>query len=248
MPQKDSTPLNKVLNAALDLVFPRSCICCGDSINHALYDFICTQCADRLVKCLPPACTTCGYPFYGEYISAKSCPHCTELNPLFEQGKALFIAKGVGRRILHELKYRQGMYVLKDLFSMVNLSKHYLDYIRNTTLVPVPLHPARLRERGFNQSEQIARMLVRCAGDTVNMEKLLVRKRYTKSQTSLNRKKRDQNVKNAFALAPNSVLNPNKSYIIVDDVFTTGSTLNACAKVLRKAGANHLKVATIGHG
>ena len=131
---------------------------------------------------------------------------------------------------------------------MVNRSKHYLEYISDATLVPVPLHPTKLRERGFNQSEQIAKMLVRCTGGNASIENLLVRKYYTKSQTCMNRTKRSQNVKNAFALVPDTVLDSKKSYILVDDVFTTGSTLNACAQVLRKAGATCLKVATIGHG
>lgn len=140
------------------------------------------------------------------------------------------------------------MYLMEDLASMVANSEHYLSYIQHATLVPVPLHPTRLRERGFNQSEQIAQMLSSCAGASVRVKKLLIRKRYTESQTFLNRSKRYQNVKNAFALASDTVLNPHKSYIIIDDVFTTGSTLNACAQVLRNAGAVHLKVATIGHG
>ena len=85
-------------------------------------------------------------------------------------------------------------------------------------------------------------------GNNSQIERLLVRKQYTQSQTHLNQAERYQNVKNAFALAPDTVLIPNRHYIIIDDVFTTGSTLNACARVLRKAGATHLKVATIGHG
>ncbi len=140
------------------------------------------------------------------------------------------------------------MYVLKDLARMVNRSKHYRTFLEQTILVPVPLHPVKLRERGFNQSERIARILVNCTGNSAQMEQLLVRTQYTQSQTHLNRSKRYQNVKNAFALARNAVLDSEKVYTIVDDVFTTGSTLNACARVLCKAGAKHLQVATIGHG
>ena len=256
MMQLDSTPivpknlhlLNKTFKAVLDLVFPRSCVHCNDIVDPSPYDFVCSRCASDMIKCLPPACNTCGYPFYGVIVSPKTCPHCTELDPVFDQGITLFLAKRAGRSILHELKYREGGYVLNDIFTMVKDSKHYLEYLQNATLVPVPLHPTKFRERGFNQSEQIANMLVRCTDGNARVEKLLIRKKYTQSQTCLNRSKRYQNVKNAFALAPNTVLNPNELYIIIDDVFTTGSTLNACARVLRKAGASHLKVATIGHG
>ena len=236
------------IRAALDLIFPRSCIHCGNPVENSPYDFICSECANEIIECLPPACKTCGYPFYGMIIAEKSCPHCIDLEPLFDEGKALFLAKGAGRSLLHELKYQQRPYVLKDLFRMINDSAHYLKYIRNASFVPVPLHPVKLRERGFNQSEQIAKVLTLATKGSSQIENLLVRKQYTRSQTRLNQTERYQNVKNAFALAPNTVLTQSKNYILVDDVFTTGSTLNACAHVLRKAGAIHLKVATIGHG
>lgn len=236
------------LKKALDLFFPRNCIHCGDAADTSSYDFICKLCAKDLIECVEPACCTCGYPFYGEIMLAKKCPHCAELDPAFDRGKTLFIAKGIGRSLLHELKYRRGMYILNDLARIARRSRHYLEYIRNAILVPVPLHPVRLRERGFNQSEHIAKMLVNCTGSTARVDKLLIRNQYTQSQTNLNRAARSQNVKNAFALASNTVLNPDEQYIIVDDVFTTGSTLNACAKVLRRGGANRIKVATMGHG
>ena len=217
-------------------------------VDLSPYDFICSACALEITECRPPACNTCGHPFFGDIFKVKTCPHCTELDPAFDRGKALFIAKGAGRSLIHALKYRCGSYVLNDLYRMVTQAKHYLKYIQDAVLVPVPLHPTRLRERGFNQSERIARMLVRCAGNSTRIENLLIRKHYTKSQTQLNRSERYQNVKNAFTLAPDTVLASSKPYILVDDVFTTGSTLNACAHVLRKAGAKQVKVVTIGHG
>jgi len=114
--------------------------------------------------------------------------------------------------------------------------------------VPVPLHPTKQRERGFNQSEKIAHMLAAATDGRSEVKNLLLRNRYTQTQTRLNQTERHRNVKNAFALAPNTVLFSNKQYILVDDVFTTGSTLNACASVLRDAGATRLKVVSIGHG
>jgi len=181
-------------------------------------------------------------------IAAKTCPHCIDLNPIFDLGKTLFIAKNVGRSLLHELKYQRGFYVLKDLYRMVRSTQHYLDYIQDASLVPVPLHPTKLRERGFNQSEKIATMLAAASTGGARVEHLLIRKRYTQSQTHLNRSARDRNVKNAFAMRANAVLVYDRQYILVDDVFTTGSTLNACAGVLHAAGATRLKIVTIGHG
>ena len=240
--------MNHLLKASLDLVFPRNCVHCGEAVEQSPYEFICAPCANEIQPCLPPACKTCGYPFFGAVVGPKVCPHCTDLEPVFDQGKTLFIAKTIGLSLVHQLKYHAGFYLLKDLRQMVTTSGHFLDYIQNATLVPVPLHPARLRERGFNQSEKIAQMLVEATEGRSQIENLLIRRVYTQTQTRLNHAQRHQNVKNAFALAPDAVLIPEQQYILVDDVFTTGSTLNACARVLRTAGATHLNVVTIGHG
>jgi ComF family protein len=240
--------VNRFAKAALDLVFPRSCVHCGDAIEGSPYEFVCSACEKEILPCLPPACKTCGYPFFGAVIGPRVCPHCADLEPVFDEGKTLFIAKGAGRSLLHNLKYQRGFYVLKDLRRMVTTTRHYLEYIQGAALVPVPLHPTKLRERGFNQSERIAEMLAAATTGSSQVEHLLIRSVYTQTQTRLNHAERYRNVKNAFALAPDTVLIPDKQYILVDDVFTTGSTLNACARVLRDAGATRLKVVTIGHG
>ena len=237
---------NKLLNATADLVFPRSCVHCAGIVEGPDFEFLCQHCAAEIFFSTPPACTTCGHPFWGQLAGPKTCPHCTDLQPAFDQGKTLFLAKGPARSLLHALKYQDGFYLLRDLARMVRTQRHYHDYLQGAHLVPVPLHPDKQRERGFNQSAQIARMLAKTTHATVT--NLLIRCQFTPSQTRLDRKSRHQNVKNAFALAPDAVVEPQKEYILIDDVFTTGSTLNACASVLRQAGASRLKVATIGHG
>jgi len=177
----------------------------------------------------------------------RTCPHCAELDPLFEEGKTLFLAKGPARSIVHELKYKSGFYVLEDVKAMIAQTPYYKNYFKDAILVPVPLHPTKERERGFNQSRVIAEALHAATG-AKDLQDLLLRTVYTQTQTRLSRAARHQNVKNAFALASNAVVIPDQTYILVDDVFTTGSTLNACAAVLREAGVTQLKVATLGHG
>lgn len=240
------TPAQKIINAAADLVFPRSCVHCAEIVDQSDYQFLCRSCAREVIFSTPPACSTCGYPFFGQLAGPKICPHCAELSPVFEEGKTLFLAKGPARSLLHELKYHSGFYVLNDLARMVQANPHYLDYLTDAQLVSIPLHPDKQRERGFNQSDRIAATLASVANCRVN--KLLVRTQFTQTQTRLDRAARHQNVKNAFALAPNATVIPTQQYILIDDVFTTGSTLNACAAVLRQAGAQHIKVATLGHG
>ena len=182
----------------------------------------------------------------GAIISPKQCPYCAELNPLFDQGKILFLAQGPGRSLLHELKYRHGFYVLRDIASMVLNSSDYTNYINGATLIPFPLNPAKFRERRFNQSQKLAKMLAKtCQAKVLN---LLRRTKFTQTQTRLNRHLRYQNVKNAFAIAANARVIIDDDHILIDDAFTTGSALNACAQVLRQAEAKSIRVAKIGHG
>ena len=232
----------------VDLVFPRTCVQCQVKINElANYQFLCPDCSKEIHFAHPPACTTCGYPYFGVLTGPRKCPHCAELEPVFDQGKTLFLAKGPGRTLLHELKYRKGLYILGDLSLMAQNQDHFIRYLKGARLVPVPLHKDKLRERGYNQSLYLAQTLAQIAPGASVLD-CLIRTRFTCTQTRLDRKDRFQNMKNAFALAPRISLNPKQTYILIDDVFTTGSTLNACAEALSLAGVKHIKVATLGHG
>jgi ComF family protein len=115
-------------------------------------------------------------------------------------------------------------------------------------VVPLPLSATRQRERGYNQTALLAEILVRVAGGGARVEPLLRRVVDTATQTAFDRRSRMANLKNAFALARGASLNPDQHYLLVDDVFTTGSTLNSCALALRRAGGLNLDVVTFGHG
>ncbi len=240
--------LARLAGAAADLVFPRSCVHCGGPVENPPFRHLCGACADELFLVEGPACQTCGHPFFGALEGPRTCPHCIDLVPEFDAGKTLFLAKGAGRSLLHELKYRNGRYVLRDLGTLVERASAYRRYLADARLVPVPLHPVKERERGFNQSGRIARLLCAAAGEGARVDPLLQRTRHTRSQTRLSRRERRRNMKNAFALAPGVLVDEDENYIVVDDVFTTGATLNACCRVLRQAGARNLRVVTLGHG
>ena len=237
----------QLMQALAEVFFPRSCLHCGNAVECSDYQFLCSACSRELFFSQPPTCSTCGYPFLGMLAGPRVCPHCTELDPLFEQGKTLFLAKGPARSIIHVLKYQHGFYALWDVKTMIAKAPYYKNYFKEAILVPVPLHSTKERERGFNQSLMIAKSLNE-ATTAKGLQELLVRTIYTQTQTQLSRVARLQNVKNAFALASDAVVIPNRTYILIDDVFTTGSTLNSCAAVLLGAGATQIKVATLGHG
>ena len=176
------------------------------------------------------------------------CPHCDGLHPKYGEGRTLTLFKGPARALIHALKYHKGLHALADIETLVRASPHITEFIRDAVLVPVPLHPRKERERGYNQTRLLAEALAKAAGGATRVEMLLHRVVDTPSQTTFDRRARRANLKNAFALAKGVTINPPSPYLLVDDVFTTGSTLNSCAGVLRRAGALNLNIVTFGHG
>ncbi len=212
--------------AALDLVFPRWCIGCGRE-----GEYICGACRMTLSVIDPPACARCGRPS----SSGTHCPVCTEGEAQINGIRSPFLFDGVIRRAVHEFKYNN----LRDLAPA--LAGMLYDYILNNplpgeVLVPVPLHPRRLRERGYNQSALVARELGRLSGMPV-AEGCLVRSRQAPPQVrSAGAEERRRNVAAAFTCRDRRL--EGKKVILIDDVSTSGATLDACAGVLKSAGAD----------
>jgi ComF family protein len=252
MTRLDRLHLSLRENAAglADVIFPPACVHCRNPVErdgHGLR-YVCAACAPAIDRIESPHCITCGHPFYGEVDGEKACPHCEGLMPEFDEGRTVTLFKGPVRSMIIELKYHRGLHVLRDVETFAGRSAAFLDFIRDAVLVPVPLHARKLRERGYNQAQLLAEAFARAADGETRVENLLRRVVDTETQTAFDRHTRMGNLKNAFALASRADLNPALLYIIVDDVFTTGSTVNRCAHVLRRAGALNLRVATFGHG
>jgi len=242
------TKLAEWVRGGSDVVFPPVCVQCHGLVEGSGFRHLCVRCAAQLPIVSPPCCTTCGHPFYGEVHGERLCPHCEGLAPAFREGRTAVLLKGPARTLVHELKYRRAWHVLEDMGEVVRRTPGLAEFARDAILVPVPLHPRKERERGYNQSRLLAEQLGRIAGGSTSVQSLLRRTVDTVSQTGFDRRTRRQNLKNAFALARGAVLNSEDHYILIDDVFTTGSTLNSCARVLRRAGCLNLDVITFGHG
>ncbi len=238
----------RTLDGVVDLAFPRSCVACASLVEGDRFRHLCERCAGQLSFVQGPACVTCGHPFFGASEVDHLCPHCEGLAPAFNRGKTALLCRGPARDLVHELKYHRGVYLRDDIEVIFRNCPSLIELARGAVLVPVPLHPRKLRERGFNQSAMIAEALLRAADGEARIETALVRDIDTQSQTAFDRRTRMANLKNAFALSPKAIINCTHHYILVDDVFTTGSTLNGCARVLRRAGALNLDVVTFGHG
>lgn len=232
----------------LDWVFPRYCIACEDRCTAlSPLRYLCGRCAPALNPIDPPFCPRCAYPHFGSLVGPRECPRCLKLQPAFESARSLFLLEGPARDLVHELKYHRGFFLQPDFTELFRSCYGLGEYLGDSILVPVPLHPQKLRTRGFNQSQLLCETIQRAHSGT-RVQDVLIRTRHTSSQTRLSIEGRRRNVKNAFALSPKITINTQQKYTLVDDVFTTGATLNACAQTLKKAGAQSIQVLTFGHG
>ena len=238
-----------LVRGAWQLLFPPTCLHCRKAVDDdSPLRTLCTRCARGVHHVRPPCCDVCGHPFFGEMVEDQCCPHCAPLRPAFGQGRTAVLYRGPVRSLVLELKYHQGLQVLPDLVAIFARSTEVLAHVRGASLVPVPMHPRKERERGYNQTGLIAAALVEAAEGAVDIQWLLRRELDGGTQTAHGRDARATNLKNAFALVPGVVIKPEHRYILLDDIFTTGSTLNACAHVLRRGGCMNLDVVTFAHG
>jgi ComF family protein len=234
--------------ALRDTWFPPVCAHCRALVDPARRHHLCEPCARRLQRVAGPHCTICGYPFFGDTEANRVCEHCFELEPEFREGRTAVLLRGPARTLVIDIKYHGALHLFAEVGLIAREAAGFLDYLRGATLVPVPLHPRKLRDRGYNQSQLLAETFVRAAGGDTRLAEPLRRVVDTPTQTRLDRKTRQENLKGAFEVRRGQRLDPTERFVIVDDVFTTGATLNACAIALRRAGARTIDVATFGHG
>jgi len=220
----------------IDLIFPRNCPLC----KQALFDFepcLCTICQGML-----PRANFHLHPFDNELTSKLQ-----GLMPVHRVMAFLrFTKKGKSQALLHLLKYKNKPELGEELGRLYGLSlldKGFADFW--DVLVAVPLHPLKKQRRGYNQSECFARGLSKVLG--IPYRELLVRRKFTATQTNKSRLERLENVDDVFALSEGQVTQGLR-ILLVDDILTTGATLCACAQTLLQGGAKHVDLATIAAG
>ncbi len=204
---------------------------------------LCSECLQSIMPTGLPICTVCGQPLSGPQDSSHTCGQCIKDPPPFETARSLFYYQEPVKTLIHRVKYSDDGYALKALSS---LAGKYMppELIEPDLIIPIPLHLKRLRKRGFNQSLRLARGIFPHIPVATNF---LIKILDTRPQTGLSREERLKNVENAFAVAtpvPGGV----KRVLLLDDVYTTGATVKACAKVLRKAGVKEIHVFTVARG
>jgi ComF family protein len=235
------------LDTGLGFLYPEICQVCRQERAEAAEGFVCLACWQQVRFIKPPFCDHCGLPFHGEIGVEFECTNCKELELHFSKARSAVEMNDLMRDIIHRYKYQQALWFepfLADL--LVRHAAPELKREKWDMVVPVPLHSTKQREREFNQAERLAARLSDRAGLPVN-SKLLRRVEPTGSQTRLNRRQRAENMQNAFALRGETRLNGAR-VVLLDDVFTTGATTSACARVLLAAGASEVCVWTVARG
>lgn len=236
--------LSLLLDPLRSLFFPSHCAGCGCSVPEG--SSLCPTCWESIEKIRPPRCEVCSQPYPGA-VPIFTCPNCHGDAFHFDCAIAVMHSRGVVREMIHRLKYGKELWLGRILAGWMRegLDDPRLQGWIPDALVPVPLHPRRLREREFNQAEILCEELAQTTG--IRVISALVRHRYTTTQTQLDRKGRRQNLRDAFIPGKNrDVMNLN--LLLVDDVLTTGSTLDACASALLGAGARSVRALTAARG
>ena len=235
------------LNAGLGWLYPEVCQLCGRTRATPAEGYVCGGCRAKVRFIQRPFCERCGRPFEGDITTQFECANCLEMEWHFQSARSAVAARDPVLEAIHRYKYQRAYWFEPFLAELLieaagpALGAHPADVI-----VPVPLHPTKLREREFNQAERLADRLGAATQLPVN-KRLLRRVVSTRMQALLKRPERLANVRNAFAMRDGQRLNGER-IVVVDDVFTTGATTSACAKVLKSAGAGEVCVWTLARG
>ena len=227
----------------LDLLYPPQCEACGRLRQEA----ICPDCRAEIDPILPPLCELCGVPFDPKAQAAPRCADCRGRRRSYAVARSAAYYHGPLTQAIWRFKYDGQMVLAQPLGELmadaisgggaVDLDPETIDVV-----CPVPLHGARLRERGFNQSDLLAEAVAEGIGRP--LRRLLVRTRPTLPQVGLPAESRPTNVRGAFEADLHEVIEA-KRVLLIDDLFTTGATMAECARMLRRAGAEEVRVYTL---
>ena len=240
-------PLRNWFNTGLAFVYPEVCQLCQTARATPAEGFVCAACRQKVKPIQPPHCGRCGLPFDGALTTDFECTNCRDMDLHFSSARAAAVSQGVVREAIHRYKYQRALWFEPFLAGLlVEAAVPVLRGTKPSLVVPVPLHPVREREREFNQAARLGARLAGALGVPLNT-KLLRRVSLTVTQTQLTRRQRAENMRGVFACHPGVRLAGQK-VVVVDDVFTTGATTNACAQALRRAGAAEVCVWTVARG
>lgn len=232
--------LRSALDGLLSVILAPACAACGGLLDQPGRGPVCPRCWQSILPLTPPLCDRCGDPlttWRALSIPQQRCPRCRRARRWIDRALAIGEYDGALRAIIHALKYEGRRSLARPLGALMRQrGAHVL--AGASCAIPVPLHPSRTRHRGFNQATDLARLvgIPVCAA--------LERRRATAAQTGLPAAQRHRNVRDAFALTRAGRTLCGATVVLIDDVSTTGATLEACARVLKQAGVTEVRALT----
>lgn len=232
--------IKKSYHKCLGIIYPQTCCFCGEISKNP----ICSKCFLEISYVKEPRCKKCGKPI--RYIEQELCHDCDKNNFAFEQGKSIWIHEGKVKWSIYQFKFHNkriyGEFYAKEF---VRLHGKWIRENEIDLIIPVPLHAKRRRQRGYNQAEIIATYLGEAMGIKVD-SKAIVRVKATEHQKVLDNQERRKNLRQAFCVTKN--LSEFKNLLIVDDIYTTGSTINEIANTIKLKFACKVWFLTISIG
>lgn len=234
--------MHTIMKNLLDCFYPPRCPICDEVLPPGL--LICEDCRTEAVPVAEPVCKKCGKPI--ENGEREYCSDCAGKKHVYRQGKAVFLYKAGMKKSMYRFKYSNRREYAQ--FYAKQAAQIHGDWIRRKqieVIVPIPMYSRKKRRRGYNQAEVFARALGKELGIPVDAD-IVRRIRDTVPQKELNDKGRQYNLKNAFQLAPNIV--EYSQILLVDDIYTTGSTMDAVATVLLSGGIQNIYYICISIG
>jgi ComF family protein len=232
------------LTAFLDILFPPLCHVCRTFVPGQEEIHLCGVCRAKVAPIHSPLCPVCGAPFATENGIDHPCGQCLTARPPFIRARSASRFEGTVQELIHRFKYGKKIHLARPLGLLT--ARALADFAGEAApdlIVPVPLHCKRLRERGFNQSQLLGRVLGKQWSVPLSVNNLR-RVRWTEPQVGLPAPERERNVRSAFAVSDPAHFKE-KRLLLIDDVYTTGSTVEECARTLKRAGAAEVWVITV---
>ena len=227
-----------LLSSLIDIIYPPRCCVCKDFLEKhpGGRGDICDECFAGFKELPHPFCSICSEPFKSKVEEDHLCEKCLRQRPFYDELRAPYLYEEKIMDAIQMIKYSGKSNIVKSIGPILGaFAGNWINDTGNVIMMPVPLHRKKLRQRGFNQSGLFVKAISPLLGLETDFY-TLIRTRYTESQAGLNLEQRRKNVKGAFEVRGDNDIK-GKTVILVDDVATTGNTMNECARILKKAGA-----------
>lgn len=228
--------MNKIAEHLLDWIYPRRCVFCDDLLGRK-EKYLCADCREKLpVPIREPRCKKCGKPLLGR--EQEYCYDCSRYEQMYDRGIGIFLYKDPLKQALMRFKFNGRKEYGEFLGKLLCMyGSKFVAQIQPEVILPVPIHKKKRSVRGYNQAEVLAMEVSRGFSIPIRTD-LVLRKKFTKAQKELDRKERKKNLEEAFFVTKEA--GRYQSVLVIDDIYTTGSTVNAIAGKLKKRGVKEV--------